>query len=93
MSAISNRRAFLEAAQVLGKSSSPTMDQFQAVTQALAQMFTDETGVNCRVSILGSAEEMRQAARRLRRSKIVLSGDCGKALLRLELKVTQRGDL
>lgn len=60
MSAVANRRALMDAVQRLIKTNAPDIDDYHAVTHALAQVMTDDVGVECtlvlRVNALGLAE-------------------------------------
>lgn len=61
MSAISNRRALLEATQRLVKMSAPDLDDYKAVAQALAQVITDDAGVPIKVVLRASATDIDRA--------------------------------
>ena len=62
MSAIANRRKLAEAAQALVKTNRPEMAHYEAVATALAQVFTDDTCINCQCILRwdGSAAEAQQ---------------------------------
>lgn len=48
---VTSKRDLMAAVHKLVHASQPEMADFEAVTAALAQVFTDETGVECQVAM------------------------------------------
>lgn len=55
-----NRRKLLEAADALAKTSQPDIEHYRAVAQSLAQVMTDDIGVECTVSVKMPANQLQQ---------------------------------
>lgn len=58
---IAIRRRFILAAQVLANTSNPKLEHYKAVTDALADLATENTGVPCTVAIQCNAKDLAKA--------------------------------
>lgn len=54
------RRELLVAAQALVKAREPELSHFEAVTQALAQILTDELTIQCKVVLKCGAHDLKK---------------------------------
>jgi hypothetical protein len=61
MSGIVNRRVLMEAAQRLVKANAPDLEDYMAVSNALAQVMTDDMGVPCRLVLRVSQQDIERA--------------------------------
>ena len=61
MSAIANRRAFLECANALVRKSSPDLNDLSEVCETLANVMTDIIGAECRIVIKCDAKQLERA--------------------------------
>jgi len=61
MSAIANRRAFLERATALVRKSSPDLNDLSEVCETLANVMTDIIGAECRIVIKCDAKQLERA--------------------------------
>lgn len=56
-----NKRTLMAAVQKLVHTNDPQMEDFEAVTAALAQVFTDSTGVECQVVMRANVASLKEA--------------------------------
>lgn len=61
MSAIANRRAFLERANALVRKTSPDLHDLSEVCETLANVMTDIIGAECRIVIKCDAKQLERA--------------------------------
>jgi len=61
MSAIANRRAFLERATALVRKSSPDLNDLSEVCETFANVMTDIIGAECRIVIKCDAKRLERA--------------------------------
>jgi hypothetical protein len=69
MSKVAHRRALSAATNALVKTNAPTEEHYTAVVDALAQVFTDDVGVECQVVIKLTAEAAEKATTALSKEK------------------------
>lgn len=60
MSAIVNKRKLMEATQAFIKASQPTVELFKNMSGAMAQCFTDMSGVDCKLVIQVKKADLKE---------------------------------
>ena len=57
MSSVAARRMLMEAARELTKTNAPAMDHYVAVLDAIATVFSYDTGISCKAVLIKDKEQ------------------------------------